>query len=91
METLLPVMSELSDVVGVPAVLCLAWVVFIIRDHGHRLNAVEQAQKDCDTKRAEELNKIYDRINDMASDVNFIRGQLQGVSSLPSKPAPLKR
>jgi hypothetical protein len=29
-----------------------------------------------DDKRAEELNKIYDRINRMADDVGFIKGMM---------------
>lgn len=76
MESLFEVLTNLSSVIGVPAALCLAWAAFVIRDHAKRIEKLETALEEFDDKRAEELNKIYDRINKMADDVGFIKGMM---------------
>ena len=81
MESLISLLSDLSGVIGVPAALCLAWAAFVIRDHEKRIKQLEDALEASDGKHAEELNKIYDRINDMAGDVNFIKGLMASAST----------
>ena len=77
MESLISLLSDLSSVIGVPAALCLAWAAFVIRDHSKRIEKLEIALEENDDKRADELNKVYDRLNALASDVAFIRGMLE--------------
>ena len=77
MESFLEVLTNLSSVIGVPAALCLAWAAFVIRDHAKRIERLENALDENDEKRADELNKVYDRLNALAGDVAFIRGMLE--------------
>ena len=77
MESFLEVLTNLSSVIGVPAALCLAWAAFVIRDHAKRIERLEKALDENDEKRADELNKVYDRLNALAGDVAFIRGMLE--------------
>ena len=95
MEKFVEILTELSSVIGVPAVLCLAWAAFVIRDHEKRIKALDKhiheledalaehiheledalaAQAD---KRADELSKVYDRLNSLSDNVSFIRGLLE--------------
>lgn len=76
MEQFVEILTGLSSIIGVPATLCLAWAVFIIKDHAKRIEKLEAALDAFDNKRAEELNAIYERINSMAGDVAFIKGAL---------------
>jgi hypothetical protein len=76
MEQFVEILTGLSSIIGVPATLCLAWAVFIIKDHAKRIEKLETALDAFDNKRAEELNAIYERINSMAGDVAFIKGAL---------------
>lgn len=76
MEQFVEILTGLSSIIGVPATLCLAWAVFIIKDHAKRIKQLEDDLKEADKNRAGELNAIYDRINQMASDVSFIKGAL---------------
>ena len=84
MEKLVEILSGLSSVIGVPAVLCLAWAAFVIRDHEKRIKELEKLIKDLEAalaeqadKRADELNKVYDRLNNLSDNVSFIRGLLE--------------
>jgi hypothetical protein len=76
MEQFVEILTGLSSIIGVPATLCLAWAVFVIKDHAKRIKQLEDDLKEADKNRAGELNAIYDRINQMASDVSFIKGAL---------------
>lgn len=84
MEKLADIFTELSSIIGVPAVLCLAWAAFVIRDHEKKIKALEKRIKELEDaiaeqadKRSDELSKVYDRLNALASDVAFIRGTLE--------------
>lgn len=76
MEQFVEILTGLSSIIGVPATLCLAWAVFVIKDHAKRIKQLEDDLKEANANRAGELNAIYDRINQMASDVSFIKGAL---------------
>lgn len=76
MEQFVEILTGLSSIIGVPATLCLAWAVFIIKDHAKRIQKLEDDLKEANNNRVGELNAIYDRINQMASDVSFIKGAL---------------
>lgn len=76
MEQFVEILTGLSSIIGVPATLCLAWAVFVIKDHAKRIKQLEDDLKEADKNRAGELNAIYVRINQMASDVSFIKGAL---------------
>lgn len=87
MESFLAVITSLSNIIGVPASLCLAWAAFIIRDQGKRLATLEAdmkemenkftcALKEMDSRRNDELSKLYDKINGIAQDVSYIKGRI---------------
>lgn len=87
MESFLAVITSLSNIIGVPASLCLAWAAFIIRDQGKRLATLEadmkemenkftSALKEMDSRRNDELSKLYDKINGIAQDVSYIKGRI---------------
>ena len=88
MESFIAVITSLSNIIGVPASLCLAWAAFIIRDHGKRITTREadmkemdkrytDALKEMDKNRNEELSRLYDRLNKMSDDVSYIRGRIE--------------
>lgn len=88
MESFIAVITSLSNIIGVPASLCLAWAAFIIRDHGKRITTLEadmkemdkrytEALKEMDKNRNEELSRLYDRLNKMSDDVSYIRGRIE--------------
>lgn len=70
MTDFISILTDLSQVLGVPAAICLAWGAFIIRDHGKRIGALENSQKS-------EVNAIYDRLNEIAQDVAYIKGRME--------------
>lgn len=87
MESFIAVITSLSNIIGVPASLCLAWAAFIIRDQGKRLATLEadmkemedkftRALKEMDNRRNDELSKLYDKINGIAQDVSYIKGRI---------------
>ena len=73
MTDLLAILTSLSQVLGFPAALALAWAwaAFVIRDHGKRISELENSQKS-------EVNAIYDRLNSIASDVAYIKDRMEG-------------
>lgn len=77
MEQFVEILTGLSSIIGVPATLCLAWAVFVIKDHAKRIGDLEDTVDANDAKRTDELNKVYDRLNALAGDVAFIRGMLE--------------
>lgn len=77
MESLLEVLTNLSSVIGVPAALCLAWAAFVIRDHAKRIGDLEDSLKEISKNRTEELNRLYDKINNIAQDVAYIKGRVE--------------
>ena len=70
MTDFISVLNDISQVLGVPAAICLAWAAFVLRDHGKRISHLEESQK-------EEVNAIYDRLNDIAQDVSYIKGRME--------------
>lgn len=87
MESFIAVITSLSNIIGVPASLCLAWAAFIIRDQGKRLATLEAdmkemedkftvALKEMDSRRNDELSTLYDKINGIAQDVSYIKGRI---------------
>jgi hypothetical protein len=70
-EGLIAILTDLSQVLGFPAAICLAWAAFVLRDHGKRISELENSQKS-------EVNAIYDRLNDIAQDVAYIKGRMEG-------------
>lgn len=76
MEQFVEILTGLSSIIGVPATLCLAWAVFVIKDHAKRIKQLEDDLKESDKNRAGEFNAIYDRINEMSSNLSYIKGVL---------------
>ena len=70
MTDFISVLTDISQVLGVPAAICLAWAAFVLRDHGNRISRLEESQKD-------DVNDIYDRLNDIAQDVSYIKGRME--------------
>ena len=84
MEKFVEILTELSSVIGVPAVICLAWAAFVIRDHEKKIKTLEKRIKELEDalekqadRRSDELSKVYNRLNALANDVAFIRGTLE--------------
>ena len=70
MTDFISVLTDISQVLGVPAAICLAWAAFVLRDHGKRISRLEESQK-------KEVNSIYDRLNSIAQDVAYIKGRME--------------
>ena len=70
MTDFISVLTDISQVLGVPASICIAWSAFVLRDHGKRISRLEESQK-------KEVNAIYDRLNDIAQDVAYIKGRME--------------
>jgi len=77
MEQFVEILTGLSSIIGVPATLCLAWAVFIIKDHAKRIEKLETALEELDKDRNAELNRLYDKINNIAEDVAYIKGRVE--------------
>ena len=77
MEQFVEILTGLSSIIGVPATLCLAWAVFIIKDHAKRIGDLEDSLKEISKNRTEELNRLYDKINNIAQDVAYIKGRVE--------------
>jgi hypothetical protein len=74
MEQLMEILTSLSSIIGVPAVLCLAWAAFVIRDHAKRIQKLEDAMDENNDKRKDELNQLYNKINTISNDLSYIKG-----------------
>ena len=73
----LNVMSGISNVVGVPCTLILAWLIFEARNMKKRIEELEKA-RETDRKEADsKLSEIYTKLNTLVADVSFIRGRLE--------------
>lgn len=68
------ILTSLSSIIGVPAVLCLAWAAFVIRDHAKRIQKLEDAMDENNDKRKDELNQLYNKINAISNDLSYIKG-----------------
>lgn len=67
MTDLLAILTSLSQVLGFPAALALAWAAFVIRDHGKRISELE-----------EESNSAKADLTKIREDVSFMRGMMEG-------------
>jgi len=70
------VLTEISRVLGVPAVICIVWLLSIIRDHSKRIEKLEDALEESNKAHLNDLSKLYDKVNEMAENVAYIRGNL---------------
>ena len=76
MEAILQVLTEISRVLGVPAVICIVWLLSIIRDLSKRIEKLEDALEESNKAHLNDLSKLYDKVNEMAENVAYIRGNL---------------
>lgn len=81
MEQFVEILTGLSSIIGVPATICLAWAVFVIKDHAKRIEKLEDSLEESAKDRNEELNRLYDKINNMAQDVAYIKGRVENDTS----------
>lgn len=75
-NVLLEALSGISSVIGIPATVGLCWVYFRFKNTEARVSQLEKLVEDDKARRAEELSKIYDKLNLLVSDVSFIKGRL---------------
>lgn len=61
MESFIAVITSLSNIIGVPASLCLAWAAFIIRDQGKRITTLEADMKEMEGKFTVALKEMEDK------------------------------
>lgn len=73
---LLDALSGISSVIGIPATVGLCWVYFRFKNTETRVSQLEKLVEDDKARRAEELSRIYDKLNLLVSDVSFIKGRL---------------
>lgn len=83
MEQFVEILTGLSSIIGVPATLCLAWAVFVIKDHAKRIEKLEASLETLAKDRTEELNRLYDKINNIAQDVAYIKGRVENDNDAP--------
>ena len=69
-------LTEISRVLGVPAVICIVWLLSIIRDLSKRIEKLEDALEESNKAHLNDLSKLYDKVNEMAENVAYIRGNL---------------
>ena len=69
MTDLLAILTSLSQVLGFPAALALAWAAFIIRDQGRRITRLEELREKDAERLDKKLDDIYTRVNDLAVEV----------------------
>lgn len=81
MEAILQVLTEISRVLGVPAVILIVWLLSIIRDHSKRIEKLEAALEESNKSHLSDLSKLYDKVNEMAENVAYIRGNLDKSSN----------
>lgn len=75
-NTVVDALNTISSVIGVPATVGLCWVYFRFRNTETRVEQLEKIVENDKAHRAEELSKIYDKLNLLVSDVSFIKGRL---------------
>lgn len=75
-NVLLDALSGISSVIGIPATVGLCWVYFRFKSTEARVAQLEKLVEDDKARRAEELSRIYDKLNLLVSDVSFIKGRL---------------
>lgn len=77
MPDLLTILSDLSQVLGVPAALCLAWGAFIIHDHSKRITDLEETREQDAKELDRKLDAMYNIINDIRTDLAYIKGKFE--------------
>lgn len=73
----LNVMSGISNVVGVPCTLILAWLIFEVRNMKKRIEELEKARETDRKEQDFKLSEIYSKLNTLVSDVSYIRGRME--------------
>ena len=70
MESFIAVITSLSNIIGVPASLCLAWAAFIIRDQGKRLATLEADMKEMEDKFTEEDKQtVQEKLDELKKEI----------------------
>lgn len=67
--------TNISSVVGVPCALVIAWLIYETKALKEKVKTLE-TERESDRKALnEELSKVYDKLNAIAVDVAYLRGQ----------------
>lgn len=73
MESFFAVITSLSNIIGVPASIGLAWAAFIIRDHGKRITALEDEVKYIQNKFSNALKELDTRYAQTLKEMDIRR------------------
>lgn len=76
METL-SFFSTISENLGIPAMLLVFWLYTRVKDMGKDIETLKNQRISDSEKRAEELDRIYSKLNSMAEDVAWMRGRFE--------------
>lgn len=72
---MLDTITTISSAVGVPCALIIAWLIYEVKALKEKVKTLE-AERESDRKALnDELSKLYDKLNAIAVDVAFLRGQ----------------
>lgn len=93
MGTALEILTTLSQIIGVPATLALAWAAFIIHDHGKQLKKQSTEIGALREKAATEIKelkekfekKLEDATKDQKEELRAIYGKIDDVSKNVNK------
>lgn len=67
--------TNISSVVGVPCALVIAWLIYEVRGLKEKVKTLETERESDRRALNEELSKVYDKLNLIAVDVAYLRGQ----------------
>ena len=74
MTDIVSILTELSNVLGVPAVLFMAFAAFVIRDQGRRIARLEELREKDQERLDSKLDEIYKVVNDSAKEIARMQG-----------------
>lgn len=78
MTDMLAILTTISQVLGFPAALALAWAAFVIRDQGKRISKLEGDLGAVKEKTDNKVSDLYDLVNSVARDVSWVKGRMEG-------------
>lgn len=70
-------LTAIANVAGVPAALLVGYLFLRVRQLGTEVESLKKARDDDRKETDSKLNAIFDRLNNLAVDVSFVRGKLE--------------
>lgn len=70
-------LTAIANVVGLPACLLVGWLFMRVKQISSEVESLKKAREDDRRETDSKLNAIFDRLNNLAVDVSFVRGKLE--------------